>query len=117
LNELSTTPDNTNGEQSFTITHPFHPLCGQSFPLLSQRLAWGDERVFFSDPQTHELRSLPLACTNLALPDPFTEVAFAVGGKAGAQLALPTSRDTLLRLIRSTVLPLQKTRNRELMTQ
>ncbi len=42
-----------------------------------------------------------------------TEVAFANGGKAGAQLAkrlaMPTSRDTLLRLIRSTALPQHKT--------
>ncbi len=42
-----------------------------------------------------------------------TEIAFAQGGKAGAQLAkrlgMPTSRDTLLRLIRSTPLPTQKT--------
>ena len=79
LNELSTTPDNTNGEHRFTITHPFHPLYGHTFPLLSQRFAWGEERVFFPDPQTHEVRSLPLAWTNLALPDPFLVVA---GGKA-----------------------------------
>jgi hypothetical protein len=79
LNELSTTPDNPNGEHSFTITHPFHPLCGQTFPLLSQRFAWGEERVFYPDQQTHEVRSLPLAWTNLALPDPFVVVA---GGKA-----------------------------------
>ena len=42
-----------------------------------------------------------------------TEVAFAKGGKAGAQLAkrlaMPTSRDTLLRLIRSTAVPQHKT--------
>jgi transposase len=42
-----------------------------------------------------------------------TEVAFANGSKAGAQLAkrlaMPTSRDTLLRLIRSTDVPLRKT--------
>src|SRR6266581_4957475 len=42
-----------------------------------------------------------------------TEVAFAVGGKAGAQLAkrlaMPTSRDTLLRFIRSTPVPTRKT--------
>jgi transposase len=41
------------------------------------------------------------------------EVAFANGGKAGAQLAkrlaMPTSRDTLLRLIRSTAVPPRKT--------
>lgn len=45
--------------------------------------------------------------------DALTEVAFAVGGKAGAQLAkrlaMPTSRDTLLRLIRSTAVPTHKT--------
>ena len=79
LNELSTTPDHTNGEQSFTITHPFHPLSGQIFPLLSQHVAWGEERVFFPDPQTHQIRSLPLAWTSLALPDPFVVVA---AGKA-----------------------------------
>jgi hypothetical protein len=79
LNELPTTPDNTNGEQNFTITHPFHPLFGQTFSLLSQRFAWGEERVFFPDPQTHEVRSLPLAWTNLALPDPFLVLA---GSKA-----------------------------------
>jgi hypothetical protein len=75
LNELSTTPDNTNGEPFFTITHPFHPLCGQNFPLLSQSRAWGEERVFFTDPQSHQIRSLPLAWTSLALPDPFLVVA------------------------------------------
>jgi len=41
------------------------------------------------------------------------EVAFAQGGKAGAQLAkrlaMPTSRETLLRLIRSTAVPQRKT--------
>jgi hypothetical protein len=75
LNELSTTPDNTDGEPCFTITHPFHPLYGHTFPLLSQRFAWGEERVFFSDPETHQMRSLPLAWTSLALPDPFVVVA------------------------------------------
>jgi hypothetical protein len=75
LNELSTTPSSTNGECSFTITHPFHPLCGHRFPLLSQSRAWGEERVFFADPQTHQIRSLPLAWTSLALPDPFLVVA------------------------------------------
>ena len=75
LNELSTTTDNPNDEHGFTITHPFHPLCGHTFPLLSQRFAWGEERVFFPDQETHEVRSLPLAWTDLALPDPFLVVA------------------------------------------
>jgi len=41
--------------------------------------------------------------------DALTKVAFALGGKAGAhlarQLAMPTSHDTLIRLIRSTTVP------------
>ncbi|WP_201382819.1 DUF5372 family protein [Ktedonobacter sp. SOSP1-52] len=72
---MSTTPNNTNGEHCFTITHPFHPLSGHSFPLLSQSRAWGEERVFFADPQTHQIRSLPLAWTSLAPPDPFLVIA------------------------------------------
>ena len=63
-----------NGEPCFTITHPFHPLYDHTFPLLSQRLAWGEERVFFLEPGTQQMRSLPLAWTNLALPDPFLVV-------------------------------------------
>jgi hypothetical protein len=43
--------------------------------LLAQRFAWGEERVFFADPQTQQVRSLPLAWTSLALPDPFLVVA------------------------------------------
>ena len=43
--------------------------------MLSQSRAWGEERVFFADPQTHQVRSLPLAWTSLALPDPFLVVA------------------------------------------
>jgi hypothetical protein len=50
-------------------------LCGHTFPLLAQRFAWGEERVFFLDPQTQQVRSLPRAWTNLALPDPFFVVA------------------------------------------
>jgi Family of unknown function (DUF5372) len=42
---------------------------------LSQRFAWGEERVFFLDAQTLEVRSLPLAWTSLAPPDPFLVVA------------------------------------------
>jgi hypothetical protein len=40
-----------------------------------QRFAWGEERVFFADAQTHKVRSLPLAWTSLAPPDPFLVVA------------------------------------------
>ena len=40
-----------------------------------QSFAWGEERVFFADPKTHQMRSVPLAWTNLAPPDPFLILA------------------------------------------
>jgi hypothetical protein len=75
LNEPSTTPDDTDGDLIFTVTHPFHPLTGQQFPLIAQRLAWGEPRVFFRDPPTGRLRSLPTTWTNLAPPNPFVVLA------------------------------------------
>lgn len=73
-----------NGEHCFTITHPFHPLSGQTFLLLSQHFAWGEERVFFADPQNQQVRSLPLSWTSLTPPDPFLVVA---AGKAVLRLS------------------------------
>lgn len=72
---MSTPPDNSDGEPCFTITHPFHPLNGQTFALLPRQSVGKAERVFFANPQTREFRSLPLAWTSLALPDPFLAVA------------------------------------------
>jgi hypothetical protein len=75
LNEPTTTPNSLDDGLIFTVTHPFHPLTGQQFPLLAQRFAWGEPRVFFADPATGQVRSLPQAWTNLAAPDPFVQLA------------------------------------------
>jgi hypothetical protein len=64
-----------DGELVFTVTHPFHPLSGQQFPLLAQRLTWGEARVVFHDPVTGHVRSLPTVWTDLASPDPFVLLA------------------------------------------
>ncbi len=40
-----------------------------------QRVAYGEPRVFYLDPATGQVRSLPLAWTDLAPPDPFRLVA------------------------------------------
>ena len=69
-------------------------------------------------PRTTFAERFPLlarACARRTLrqAEALTEIAFANGGKAGAKLAkrlaMPTSRDTLLRLIRSTEIPKRKT--------
>ena len=86
----------------FTVTHPFHPLSGHQFPLLAQRLAWGEPRVFFHDPATGRLRSLPTAWTNLALPDPFVVLA------AGRAILRFTDLQTLSRLLHDVDEPLRE---------
>ncbi len=62
--------------ETFSVTHPFHPWHGRSYGVLAQKYRWGDQRVYFQDEQDR-LRSLPLAWTSLAAPDPF--VARAAG--------------------------------------
>lgn len=64
-----------DGDYFFTVTHPFHPLFGNRYRLLAQRSAWGELRLFFTDPQTNQVRSLPVAWTDLAPPDPFVRLA------------------------------------------
>lgn len=69
-------------------------------------------------PRTTFAERFPLltrayARRTLRQAEALVEIAFAQGGKAGAQLAkrlvMPASRDTLLRLIRSTDVPMRKT--------
>jgi hypothetical protein len=75
LNKASTTPDGTDRADSFTVTHPFHPLAGQRFDLVVERVAWGVSRVFFLEPGSGKLKSLPTAWTSRATPDPFLHLA------------------------------------------
>jgi hypothetical protein len=61
------------------VTHPFHPLCGQQFEMLSYRHNWGEYRVTFYDTPGH-VRALPAAWTSMAPPDP--SVILAAGRDA-----------------------------------
>ncbi len=65
------------GNKALPFPTPFIPCVANLFPFLAQRFAWGEERVVFPDPQTHEVRSLPVAWTSLAPPDPFWWVPVA----------------------------------------
>ena len=52
------------------MTHPFHPLVGREFTIVTRRHYWGDQQlVFYND--WHALVSIPLAWTSLAPVDPF----------------------------------------------
>ena len=43
--------------------------------MVMQRAAYGEPRVFYLDPATAQVRSLPLAWSDLAPPDPFRRAA------------------------------------------
>ena len=43
--------------------------------MVAQRQAWGEQRVFFHAPPHPDLRSIPVAWTSLAPPDPFLVLA------------------------------------------
>lgn len=68
-------PNPSDETHEFTVTHPFHPLHGRSFLILSRRNAWGDPRVQFVDPDTEQVSSLPVAWTDLGAVEPFVELA------------------------------------------
>jgi len=67
-------PRDAHLPQVFTVTHPFHPLHGQTFELLTYRFNWGEDRVMYvgSNGRT---RSLPVGWTNVAAVDPFVGIA------------------------------------------
>ncbi len=53
-----------------TITHPFHPLFGQTIECVDRKSSWGDDRVFYRSHHGH-LASLPTGWTRIGPRDPF----------------------------------------------
>ena len=60
------------------IVHPFHPLSGREFVLVSERHDRHGDRVWYLDAEGGT-RSVPRAWTDLAAPEPFVVMA---GGRA-----------------------------------
>jgi hypothetical protein len=74
LRKSSTAPDWGDDERTFTITHPFHPLRGCRFALVTHRKNWGEDRVYFHDDEGR-LRAIAATWTSFSLQDPFCKVA------------------------------------------
>jgi len=53
----------------FRITHPFHPLHGRQFSLVTVRNNWGEDRVYY-EGSDGRLVSIPAAWTDVVTPDP-----------------------------------------------
>lgn len=55
------------------MTHPFHPLRGQSFRFVISKQLWGEARVTLQHPDG-SLHSVPLGWTEVLPPDPYVIV-------------------------------------------
>ena len=63
-----------DGAETFQVTHPFHPRFGKTYPLITYRPIWGEDRVYYHD-ETGKLRSIPAKWTDVHGEDPFVMVA------------------------------------------
>lgn len=70
----SIAPDRRVEHQRVRVTHPFHPLAGQTFDLVVRKHNWAEDRVFvFVDDGA--LTSIPAGWTDVDPPDPFDVVS------------------------------------------
>jgi hypothetical protein len=58
----------------FRITHPFHPLRGAEYELVTRKLTWGEDRVFYYD-SNGKLKSLLTNVTDVVSTDAFHRVS------------------------------------------
>ena len=58
----------------FRITHPFHPLRGAEHVLVTRKLTWGEDRVFYYDLDG-KLKSLMANVTDVATVDSFERIS------------------------------------------
>jgi Family of unknown function (DUF5372) len=70
----SNAPEENHPRRSFRIIHPFHPLTNREFELVIYRHNWGEDRVYFHDPDG-KLSAIPASWTDLIAEDPFVGIA------------------------------------------
>ena len=78
------------------ITHPFHPLFGREYVLVTHRKTWGENRIYFHN-EAGQLVGLPAHWTDFFPLDPFQMVA------AGRAHFRPTELLLLAELIEKTL--------------
>jgi hypothetical protein len=58
----------------FRITHPFHPLRGAEYELVTRKLTWGEDRIFYYAPNG-KLKSLLTNVTDVASTHVFDRIS------------------------------------------
>jgi hypothetical protein len=61
-------------QDRFRITHPFHPLRGTEYELVTRKFNWGEDRVFYYD-QLGALKSFTTNVTDLITADDFARIS------------------------------------------
>ena len=54
--------------------HPFHPSSGRTFPLVTIRRNWGEDRVYYRDAQSR-LACIPAGWTDVIPSDPVVAIS------------------------------------------
>jgi hypothetical protein len=70
----STTANPAGTSETFRVTHPYHPLFGREYKLVTYCHGWGSHRVYFHD-DAGRLRKIPACWTDVVAEDPFVVVA------------------------------------------
>jgi len=70
----STTSNTAGTRDTFRVTHPYHPLFGREYKLVTYCHGWGSHRVYFHD-DAGRLRKISACWTNVVAEDPFVVVA------------------------------------------
>ena len=78
------TADNDSDRRLFRITHPFHPLSGHQYEVVSYTHSWGEHRVFFRFPGDERVSSVPAGWTDIEGPDAFVAIS---GGRSFFRVA------------------------------
>jgi YD repeat-containing protein len=58
----------------FRITHPFHPFRGAEYELVTRKLTWGEDRVFYYDA-SGKLKSLLTNVTDVVSKDAYDRIS------------------------------------------
>lgn len=75
----SSTASSGSDGRRFRITHPFHPLRGSEFEVVSYSHSWGEHRVFFRMPEDERVSSVPAGWTDIEGTDAFVAMS---GGRS-----------------------------------
>ena len=71
---MSIAPGANDAAGVFRIVHPFHPLCGRQFQLVTIRHNWGEDILYYHNPKG-TLVSVPARWTDRIPADPVVTVS------------------------------------------